>query len=116
MLKRCRRSKDNTSLTNIFYDAICVLLIQLMAHWKELKRSLRKLDAQRGGYVTTGEFKACLSNVGVTLNDDEQYGLLTSYDTDVTGKVAYNRFLVDLTMDKLPAGVGLLSRSATTLL
>ena len=46
----------------------------------------------------------------MTLNDEEEYGLLTSYDSDVTGKIAYNKFLSDLTQDKIQGGF--LSKSA----
>ena len=64
-----------------------------MPEWRNLKKAFKKLDHDNSGNVVLGDFRSVLKLMQVSLTDEEVYDLMSHYDTDLTGKLNYNRFL-----------------------
>lgn len=69
--------------------------MQLTAEWRSLKRAFKKLDSGNTGLLPLNDFRSVLKLGGVQLNDEETYQLMSQYDEDLSGKVAYNKFLTE---------------------
>nr|KAG5714709.1 hypothetical protein BaRGS_000197 [Batillaria attramentaria] len=66
---------------------------KLAGDWKNIRRAFRKLDVSGNGYLSLPEFRSVLKLANVLLDEDEVYHVMTEFDRDLTGKIAYEKFI-----------------------
>lgn len=66
---------------------------QISGDWKNLRRAFRKVDESNTGMITMPEFRSVLKLANVVLDEEEAYQLMSQFDSDLSGKIPYNRFL-----------------------
>ncbi|XP_074648527.1 EF-hand calcium-binding domain-containing protein 6-like [Tubulanus polymorphus] len=66
---------------------------KMAGDWKNLRRAFKKLDASNLGYLSLPEFRSVLKLANVVLDEDEVYHVMTRFDENMTGNIAYQQFL-----------------------
>lgn len=66
---------------------------KLAGDWKNLRRAFKKLDKTGDGYLSLPEFRSVLKLANVVMDEDDVYHIMQRFDENLTGKIAYNRFL-----------------------
>lgn len=61
--------------------------------WKSLRRSFKKADAKNTGSVPLTDLKATLKAANVEMTEEEIYQIMSHFDTGLSGKIEYGRFL-----------------------
>ncbi|KAI0235080.1 hypothetical protein LSAT2_014505 [Lamellibrachia satsuma] len=76
---------------------------KVQGDWKYLRRSFKKMDTNNDGFVTLAQFRSVLKLSSITLTDDEVYQLMSRFDENMTGKVAYVKFLSETFTVQIPS-------------
>ncbi|WAR09378.1 EFCB6-like protein [Mya arenaria] len=58
-----------------------------------VRRAFRRLDRGRKGHLTVNDFRRALSDTGITMGNEDFYHVLTEFDRNMDGKIAYDHFL-----------------------
>ncbi|XP_069136639.1 EF-hand calcium-binding domain-containing protein 6-like isoform X4 [Argopecten irradians] len=66
---------------------------KLMAENKNLRRAFKKLDINRNGFISVGEFRRALKSCNIDLSNEDFYHVMTEFDHNLTGKISYESFL-----------------------
>ncbi|WAR09381.1 EFCB6-like protein [Mya arenaria] len=69
------------------------LQTQLCAAEGSVRRAFRRLDRGRKGHLTVNDFRRALSDTGITMGNEDFYHVLTEFDRNMDGKIAYDHFL-----------------------
>nr|XP_022292188.1 EF-hand calcium-binding domain-containing protein 6-like isoform X2 [Crassostrea virginica] len=76
-----------------FYDAMIRLRECVMQNWKEMRRLFRSMDRDNQGAISSLDFRHVLRQFSVNLEEDEFFHLLSYYDKNLNGMIAYNDFI-----------------------
>lgn len=68
-------------------------MLQLAGDWKNIRRAFKKLDVSHDGYLSLPEFRSVLKLANVVLDEDEVYHVMSQFDSNMNGNIAYNKFL-----------------------
>lgn len=68
-------------------------VFQLMAEHKNLRRAFRRLDVQRRGFLGITDFRRALTGCNIHVSNEDFYHILSEFDQDMRGRVAYSDFL-----------------------
>ncbi len=68
-------------------------MLQISGDWKNMRRAFRKLDENNTGFLSLPEFRSVLKLANVILDEEEIYQVMSQFDTDMSGKVPYNKFI-----------------------
>ncbi|XP_056013596.1 EF-hand calcium-binding domain-containing protein 6-like isoform X7 [Ostrea edulis] len=66
---------------------------KLMAEHKNLRRAFRRLDVQRRGFLGITDFRRALTGCNIHVSNEDFYHILSEFDQDMRGRVAYSDFL-----------------------
>lgn len=76
-----------------FYDAMIRLRECVVQNWKEMRRLFRSMDRDNQGAIPSLDFRYVLRQFSVNLEEDEFFHLLSYYDKNLNGMIAYNDFI-----------------------
>lgn len=76
-----------------FYDAMIRLRECVVQNWKEMRRLFRSMDRDNQGAISSLDFRYVLRQFSVNLEEDEFFHLLSYYDKNLNGMIAYNDFI-----------------------
>lgn len=89
--KQFKVSAGHTSTQ--FYDAMIRLRECVVQNWKEMRRLFRSMDRDNQGAIPSLDFRYVLRQFSVNLEEDEFFHLLSYYDKNLNGMIAYNDFI-----------------------
>ncbi|XP_052807232.1 EF-hand calcium-binding domain-containing protein 6-like isoform X5 [Mya arenaria] len=75
------------------HEVIQVFRDKLCAAEGSVRRAFRRLDRGRKGHLTVNDFRRALSDTGITMGNEDFYHVLTEFDRNMDGKIAYDHFL-----------------------
>ena len=65
----------------------------MIADWKGLRRSFKKVDVNGDGFLHVADFKSALSKFHFPLDDEDFYHILSAFDVNLDGRISYVEFM-----------------------
>lgn len=90
---RCMLQVSAGHTSTHFYDAMIRLRECVVQNWKEMRRLFRSMDRDNQGAIPSLDFRYVLRQFSVNLEEDEFFHLLSYYDKNLNGMIAYNDFI-----------------------
>lgn len=67
--------------------------LQLIKHWKNLRRAFQHNDRSHTGYLSVTDFKRVLKECNIPVSQEDLYHIVSEFDEDMDGKISYVEFL-----------------------
>ena len=69
---------------------------QLLKEHKSIKRAFKKADVNGDGVLSIQEFRNLLKSCNLKVNAEDFYHIISQFDENMDGKIAYPQFLAQI--------------------
>jgi len=76
-----------------FRDVMLKLRQRMFCCWKEIRRTFRKVDRTKTGFISFQEFRKIMCEYSMIFSEEDFFNLISFYDQNMSGQISYDDFL-----------------------